>query len=129
VTVPLVVICPKPLGDSVVNQNVPSCPAVIPWTWPLPPGRANSVITPAAVMRPILLPLSSANHNAPSGPSAIPWGSRLAVGMGNSVIAPLIAISPILLVKGSVNHSPPGPDVMRPAPALLVGIGDSYRQW
>ena len=54
-----------------VNQMFPSGPAAIPF------GResessANSVMSPAVVIRPMRFASDSANHNWPSGPAAIP---------------------------------------------------------
>ena len=45
-------------------------------------GIENSVITPDAVIRPILLPPNSVNHSAPSAPAVMPKGWLLAVGIG-----------------------------------------------
>ena len=60
-------------------------------------GTANSVTTPAVVIRPILS-APSANQRAPSGPAAIPAGALLFVGIVNSlVITPAVVIRPILL--------------------------------
>jgi hypothetical protein len=75
VIAPVVVIRPTPaLGNSVhVNHSAPSGPDVIPLGPLLGVGTANSVITPAVVMRPIW-PDASVNHSASSGPFVIEVG-------------------------------------------------------
>src|SRR5262249_42907650 len=55
-----------------VNHSAPSGPILIAMGPLLTVGIANSVITPAVVMRPMLLLFT--NHNAPSGPVVMPEG-------------------------------------------------------
>src|SRR5437588_13074335 len=79
-----------------VNHKAPSGPVVMPhgWAWGL--GRANSVILPSVVIRPILPLTDSVNHSAPSGPVVIPPALLVSGGSVNSVTAPLVVIRPLL---------------------------------
>jgi hypothetical protein len=70
-------------------------------------GTANSVITPAVVMRPMLLPLRSVNQRLPSAPTVIPSGKLFADGVANSVTAPANVMRPILPVPASPNRNAP----------------------
>ncbi len=71
---------------------------------------ANSVTTPAVVIRPIFLPKYSVNQRLPSGPAAMYQGLLFAVGMANSVMTPAVVIRPIRLAPCSVNQRlPSGP--------------------
>ena len=100
-----------------VNQRLPSGPAAIPKGSPLAVGIANSVMTPAVVIRPILEEerpeRRSVNQRLPSGPTAIASIWALAVGTANSVMTPAVVIRPILLPLYSVNQrAPSGPAVI-----------------
>src|SRR6266568_3243481 len=81
---------PMLLPPNSVNQRAPSGPAVMPAGSLLAVGTANSVTTPAVVMRPILSAdtADSVNQRAPSGPAVMPTGLLLAVGTANSRILP-----------------------------------------
>src|SRR4051812_22009593 len=77
---------------------------------------ANSVITPAGVIRPILLAWLSENQRLPSGPSVIRAGWLLAVGTVNSVTVPPGKFNlPILFADCSVNHKLPSGPTVRPS--------------
>src|SRR5258708_10613124 len=81
-----------------VNQRFPSGPAASPVTVAFTPsttGSANSVITPAKVIRPILATLVSLNHTLPSGPVAITVGC--ASGVGN-VYSPAWYVGPSVVM-------------------------------
>src|SRR5512142_562116 len=96
---------------------------------PLAVGMANSVITPAVVIRPILLPSASVNQRAPSGPAVMPAGALFGVGTANSVITPAVVIRPILLSLISVNQrAPSGPDAIACVELLTpLGITNSEK--
>src|SRR5512143_1309164 len=96
---------------------------------PLAVGMANSVMTPAVVIRPILLPAASVNQRAPSGPAVIP-GICPGVGTANSVSTPAVVIRPIRGLKYalSVNHrAPSGPAVMAAGELFGVGTANAVR--
>ena len=139
-TTPAVVIRPTSLGTP-VNQRAPSGPAVISSRVtgvPAVPGddpagggiagTANSVTTPAVVIRPTS-PGTPVNQSAPSGPTVTevsvasvpavpgddPAGGGIS-GTANSVTTPVVVIRPTS--PGTpVNHRPPS----GPA-AIAVGI-------
>src|SRR2546421_107237 len=73
-----------------VNQRLPSGPSVMLLGSLVAVGRANSVILPVGVMRPIWLSESepSVNQRLPSGPTVMPPGPLLVVGKANSVMLP-----------------------------------------
>ncbi len=109
-----------------MNHKLPSEPAVITCKPALGVGTANSVNTPAGVIRPTWLAFSSANHRLPSGPAVIDLRPALDVGTVNSVMTPAGVIRPTLLPASSVNHRlPSGPEVISCKPALGVGTGNS----
>ena len=104
-----------------VNHRLPSTPVVIPYGEPsvipvqVPQLSANSVITPAGVMRPISLLPYSVNQRFPSGPAVMIRGFSPGVGSWNSVTVPEGVMRPMALPPGpvSVNHMfPSGPAVM-----------------
>ena len=75
----------RPTLWGIVNHRAPSTPTAMFKGELIPAGSANSVITPAVVIRPILAPVYSVNQIAPSGPVTIPIGPLLAVGTVYSV--------------------------------------------
>ena len=110
-------ILPRKLLIS-ANQRLPSGPAVM-LKGPLPAfGRENRVMTPTAVILPILLPEYSVNHKLPSGPAVMPMRSLAGVGTENSVSTSAVVIRPILLAKYSVNHNLPSRPFVIPAGPL-----------
>ena len=73
-TTPAGVICAILLPKNSVNQRLPSRPAVMAkGPLSLMRSEANSVITPAEVIRP-MTPETSANQILPSGPTVMPRG-------------------------------------------------------
>src|SRR5260370_14495302 len=89
------------LRDSLLNQRLPSGPAVSPLGWLWEVGMGNSVRVPLGLMRPILLPRNSVNQRLPSGPVVISPGPLPGVGMGNSVRAPM-GVGRVILALGVV---------------------------
>src|SRR5258705_11751502 len=88
-----------------VNHMLASLPAAIPPSpWFDVGGKANSVMIPTGVMRPIALPLYSVNHILPSGPAAIHSGLLKGVDTVNNVLLPVGVIRPIRLFPVSVNQ-------------------------
>src|SRR5579885_433410 len=75
-----------------VNQRLPSGPAVMPKDPLLGVGRANSVMVPLGVMRPIWWPGYSVNQRLPSGPAVMRQGPLLGVGTANSCTAPVAGL-------------------------------------
>src|SRR5947209_6088881 len=128
VTVPARVMRPIRSALSSVNQRLPSGPAAIPTGRALREmPAANSVITPAGVIRPMRptpgkgrtvngsgnWPLS-ANHMFPSGPAVMPVAKAPKVMVANSVTIPAGVIRPMRETLSppplSVNHMfPSGP--------------------
>src|SRR5262249_39060484 len=111
-----------------VNQRLPSGPAVIP------SGRllavmpvANSVTTPAGVIRSIRSLLSSVNQRLPSGPAVIPLGTlSVVIPVANSVTAPAGVTRPTRWPFDSVNQRlPSGPAVIPKGRLRGVGTGNS----
>ena len=64
-----------------VNHKFPSLAPTIICGWPLAVGTANSVTTPAGVMRATAPPGLSVNHMLPSEPCAIHWGLFVETGI------------------------------------------------
>jgi hypothetical protein len=151
VTTPAVVIRPISPGTP-VNQRAPSGPAVIdvsvagvlavPGGDPAgggTSGTANSVTTPAVVIRPTS-PGTPTNQNAPSGPTVIAVGpgagTEIGVGLagagvagagmegsGNSVRTPPAVIRPILSAAVSVNQRLPSGPVVIPCGRTIPTSG------
>src|SRR5215469_17911612 len=109
---------PLPAGS--MNQRAPSGPWVISENSSfLLLGRANSVIVPVGVIRPIFALPGSVNQRLRSGPVVMPEGRLPGVGSGNSVMLPVGVILQIRLPLISVNHRfPSGPGV------ITVGLED-----
>src|SRR5213596_682420 len=91
-----------------VNQMLPSGPATTLHGYISESGSANSVNTPAGVMRPSVAKLDSVNQKLPSGPRARLSGAHPIVGMSKYVAAPVIVILPICAPpRFIVNHRLP----------------------
>src|SRR5262249_18790557 len=89
------------------------------------PGTANSVITPAGVIRPIRSVTPSVNQTLPSGPAVISTGSLSGERpWRNSVIWPPGAIRPMAGISAGYRL-PSGPRAIPSASALGDGIGNS----
>ena len=74
---------------------------------------ANSVTTPAGVIRPMLFPQTVVNQMFRSGPVTRKWGQVDGRGSGKVVNSPSTVIRPIRLAAYSANHrAPSGPTVI-----------------
>src|SRR5258708_5241346 len=104
--VPAVVTRPILLPALSTNHRLPSGPVVIPRRAPFAVGTANSVTTPAVVIRPILL-VFSVNHSAPSGPVVMKSGPPAGSGRTNSVMLPKATVPPISTGTDSEHHRAP----------------------
>src|SRR3954452_17546643 len=72
-----------------VNQRLPSGPAAMSPSVPLPSVTGNSLTWPWTVIRPMRPLAASVNHSASSGPATMSWGSAFVVRPAvNSVVAP-----------------------------------------
>src|SRR5207244_6484266 len=107
----------------------PSGPTAMSVGWLAAVGTANSVTTPAVVIRPILLPACSVNHRLPSGPAVIPVGVLPAVGTAFSVtgwVSPYVGMRPTLFPAPSTRNSLPfGPGATPRGELAAVGIAYS----
>src|SRR5262252_1760571 len=114
---------PFPAGS--MNQRAPSGPWVISENSSfLLLGRANSVIVPVGVIRPIFALPGSVNQRLRSGPVVMPEGRLPGVGSGNSVMLPVGVILPIRLPLVSVNQRfPSGPGVITVGLDWPVSVG------
>ena len=107
VMIPCVVIRPRMLAVSSVNQRLPSAPATMSKGHRPAAPSENSVITPLVVIRPILLEPFSVNQMLPSGPSAMPQGIAALVGTANSVIEPPVVTRAMRSPADSVTQRLP----------------------
>src|SRR5437868_3190848 len=94
---------------------LPSGPVAMPYGPLLAVGRANSVVAPEVVIRPIVLLLSAVNQRLPSCPAAMPPADTVlppAMPPANSVMAPEVVIRPILPLSSVNQRLPSGPAAM-----------------